>query len=139
VAATRAALVATGLPWIIENVPGAPLRDPIVLCGSMFGLAADCRDGARRELRRHSLFECLPRLTAPPHPRHTRRDEPVGVYGHGGGGKWRARGGYMAVQSEAEAALGVTGMTMHGLAQAIPPAYTEHLGSQLAARIGVSA
>jgi DNA (cytosine-5)-methyltransferase 1 len=135
VAATRAALLASGLPWIMENVPGAPLRDPIILCGSMFGLAAECRDGRRRPLRRHRLFETLPRLAGLPACRHRRDDEPVGVYGNGGGGKWRTRGGYMAVKAEAEAALDVRGMTTHGLAQAIPPAYTAYLGAQLGARI----
>jgi DNA (cytosine-5)-methyltransferase 1 len=132
IAETRAALVAAGLPWVIENVPNAPLLDPVVLCGGMFALAADCRDGVRRPLRRHRLFETSFELAQPPHPAHRRMDEPVGVYGHGGGGAWRRRGGYMAVQAEAVQAIGAPWMTMHGLAQAVPPAYTEHIGRQLA-------
>lgn len=44
---TREALIQTGLPYVIENVPGAPLLDPILLCGSMFDL----------DVRRHRLFE----------------------------------------------------------------------------------
>ena len=44
---TREALIATGKPYIIENVPGSPLINPLVLCGTMFGLA----------LIRHRLFE----------------------------------------------------------------------------------
>ncbi len=43
----REALNATGLPWVIENVPGAPLRDPVTLCMYMFG----------RETYRHRWFE----------------------------------------------------------------------------------
>jgi DNA (cytosine-5)-methyltransferase 1 len=50
---TRAALIATGKPYVIENVPGAPLIDAITLCGTMFGLRTEC--GA--ELRRHRRFE----------------------------------------------------------------------------------
>lgn len=50
---TRALLRETGLPYVIENVPGAPLLSPVMLCGTMFGLRTDC--GA--ELRRHRLFE----------------------------------------------------------------------------------
>jgi DNA (cytosine-5)-methyltransferase 1 len=54
---TRRKLVASGIPWCIENVPGAPLGKSgnlITLCGSMFGLMT--ADG-RAELRRHRLFE----------------------------------------------------------------------------------
>ena len=51
----RAALQATGKPYVIENVERARsvMRDPLLLCGSMFGLQTDC--GA--QLRRHRLFE----------------------------------------------------------------------------------
>jgi DNA (cytosine-5)-methyltransferase 1 len=47
VAPVRELLRATGLPYVIENVPGAPLDTPILLCGSMFDLG----------VRRHRLFE----------------------------------------------------------------------------------
>jgi DNA (cytosine-5)-methyltransferase 1 len=56
--ATRAALIKTGKPYVIENVPGAPLINPIILCGTMFGLETSC--GA--QLRRHRLFETNWRL-----------------------------------------------------------------------------
>ena len=52
---TRELLIATGLPYVIENVPGAPLVDPVTLCGSMFGLA----------VRRHRLFESNVALMVP--------------------------------------------------------------------------
>jgi hypothetical protein len=48
VIATRNAFELIGKPWVIENVPGAPLRDPVMLCGVMF-------DGLR--VYRHRLFE----------------------------------------------------------------------------------
>ena len=58
--AVRERLQAAGVPWIIENVPGAPLRDPITLCGAMFGLRS----------YRHRLFESSVQLAPPPHPKH---------------------------------------------------------------------
>jgi hypothetical protein len=44
--AVRARLAAAGVPYVIENVVGAPLRVPVMLCGSMFGL----------DVQRHRLF-----------------------------------------------------------------------------------
>jgi DNA (cytosine-5)-methyltransferase 1 len=78
---TREALKATGLPYVIENVPGAPLINPVMLCGTMFGLETDC--GA--QLRRHRLFEtnwlliCL--LSCGHHPRS--RGRSISVTGTG--------------------------------------------------------
>src|SRR5438046_3304423 len=75
----RPLLEATGLPWIIENVPGAPLRADVMLCGSMFGLA----------VRRHRAFETSWRafdlLTPCDHSTPA-----IGVYGHprGANAKW---------------------------------------------------
>jgi len=55
---TRAALQRVGLPWVIENVPGSPLIDPVELCGAMFGL----------RVYRHRLFEASFPVTVPEHP-----------------------------------------------------------------------
>jgi len=52
-APTRDLLIASGKPYIIEGVEGAPLLNALTLCGTMFNLRTDC--GA--ELRRHRLFE----------------------------------------------------------------------------------
>lgn len=60
VPATRTMLKASGVPYVIENVMGAPLIDPIVLCGSMFDLGVK---GA--QLRRHRQFEANFPLTPP--------------------------------------------------------------------------
>lgn len=60
IAVTRELLVASGKPWIIENVPQAPLIDPVTLCGPMFGL----------KLYRHRLFEASFRSAAPAEPPH---------------------------------------------------------------------
>ncbi|HYE38257.1 DNA cytosine methyltransferase [Methylocaldum sp.] len=132
---TRALLEATGLPWVIENVEGAAwaMRAPITLCGSMFGLGAQgCR------LQRHRLFESNVSLSAP-HCNHD--DAPViGVYGGharkraakaGGRGTrdvWE--GGHRAAASEA---LGIDWMTLAEMSEAIPPAFTRHIGKQLLA------
>lgn len=136
---TRLLLRATRLPYIIENVPQAPLLDPVVLCGSMFGLGARDDDGNFRQLRRHRLFESnLPLEDGGP-CRHT--GQAVGVYGHG---RWdnstsKHRGGYQGNVRECREAMGIEWGTRDGIAQAIPPAYAEFLGRQLLRHITVAA
>lgn len=124
---TRVALEATGLPYIIENVMGATLRDPLVLCGSMFGLGS-----GGRVLRRHRKFESNVELTAPG-PDACRGRKVGGVYGTGGGGQMTR--GYKFHPGEAREAMGIDWMSKAGLSQAIPPAYTEYLGKQLLAHV----
>ena len=137
---TRLALEATGLPYIIENVPGAPLLDPVLLCGSMFGLKAPDDDGKLLALRRHRLFESNVWLMGAGGCAHDAT--PVG--GSYGGGRHRRpadrdrsrRGGYTPAVHVRAALLGIDWpMNQHELAQAIPPAYTEFLGDQLMATI----
>lgn len=128
---TRVILTAAGRPYVIENVPRAPLAEPITLCGTMFGLGAVCADGWR-SLRRHRIFECQGFDPVPPRP-CDHSGPVVSVYGHGGGATPR---GYAAYRDEAVAALGVPWMTRVGAAQAIPPAYTEWLGTQLLEALG---
>lgn len=135
IAQTRELLEATGLPWVIENVEMAAeeMRNPITLCGTMFGLEAQGHD-----LQRHRLFETSFRV-APLACCHTERPV-IGVYGgharnrsskHGGRGtKDTWDGGHKAAASEA---LGIDWMNLAELSEAIPPAYTEHLGWQLRA------
>jgi DNA (cytosine-5)-methyltransferase 1 len=133
--ATRSALVSLGRPFVVENVPGAPMRPgSLMLCGSMFGLGADCSDGRRRQLRRHRLFDSS--LWLWPSGPCMHRGQPVGVYGHGGAWKRGESRGYKGNAEERRAALDVPWMSSHGSAQAIPPAYTEHIGSQLLAEVG---
>ncbi len=125
----RTRLERSGLPWVIENVAGAPLRNAVMLCGSSFGL----------DVRRHRYFESNVPLTAPPcdhswqTPRfppatnrtNLRRTVEVGV--------WRIP---LEVQQRA---MGIDWMPLRSLSEAIPPAYTEHIGRQLLAVIGVAA
>ena len=75
---TRAVLQASGLPWVMENVPRSPLLDPLILCGSMFGLGAQVDDN-RMQLRRHRLFESTEALTPPGKCQHS--GQAIGVYG----------------------------------------------------------
>lgn len=118
--ATRAALIATGKHFVIENVPGAPIYPSFTLCGSMFGLG----------VRRHRHFEVPSAFAlAPATCDHSR---PItGVYGnpHGKRGAWRG----MLPSDEAtwSRELGIDWMTVRELSQAIPPAYTEFIGKQL--------
>lgn len=129
---TRRRLMASGLPWVIENVEGSPLNNPLVLCGTMFGL----------HVYRHRLFESgellmMPRAAC----RHSRRmpADFVSVYGNTcytprEPGKWGGRGKREHRSlSVARAAMGIDWMDFEGLSQAIPPAYTEWIGRQLMA------
>lgn len=121
--------------YVVENVPGADMPDPVMLCGSMFGLFAACDDGQTRQLRRHRLFHSNAPITAPSGCQH--RGQPVGVYGTGGGGQMTR--GYKAKPAEARQALGIDWMDRRGLSQAIPPAYTQFIGEQLIAHLAVAA
>lgn len=117
----RAMLQDSGRPYVIENVPGAPLVAPLVLCGSMFGLA----------VRRHRLFEAPSVFALVTTCDHSR---PItGVYGnaHGKRGAWR---GMLASDAATwGTAMGIDWMTPRELTQSIPPAYTEFIGRQLLA------
>lgn len=144
-APTRAALVQLGSPYVIENVEGAPLIDPLTLCGSEFGLRANDVDGIPLVMRRHRLFESNIWLmgaggcfhdqtlvggsyTGNHHRKPGHRDNPA------------RRGGYTPALSVRAALLGIDWkMTEHELAQSIPPAYTEFIGLQLLEQLAVSA
>ena len=132
--ATRGLLRELGLPYVIENVVGAPM-DGMVLCGSALGLGAECDDGRRRQLRRHRVFETNVPMLSPGCACDARQK--VGVYGHGGGR--RMARGYTARLAEGAAAMGIDWMNHVELSQAIPPVYTELIGEQLIAALAVSA
>ena len=120
----RKRLLENDKPFIIENVPGAPLKDPLMLCGTMFlGL----------KVYRHRHFECYPFTIEPPgkcnHSHrmgksrgeyHTLDKSPfITCVGH----NFQAKSGRIAMQ--------IDWMTRDELSQAIPPAYTEFIGKQL--------
>jgi len=115
----REALIASGKPYIIENVPQSPLINPIQLCGSSFGL----------KVRRHRLFESNMSLVGST-CNHTTR--PVGVYGSLN--DEIPRGGKTAETiDQACEAMGIDWAIWTELVEAIPPAYTHYLGEQIAA------
>jgi len=140
-APVRQALVEWGGVWVIENVPGVPMPDYLLLCGSMFDLRATDRDGTPLILRRHRLFESNAFLMAPGPCRHD-GTQVGGVYGGGSTDHRHAkeirRGGYTPLVSVARELMGIDWMTQQQLTQAIPPAYTEFIGQQLIAAMAVA-
>jgi DNA (cytosine-5)-methyltransferase 1 len=128
------------LPWVVENVVGAPLpqqatldgRHGVTLCGASFGLGASGMD-----LPRHRLFECSFPVHAPACSH--REGETMGVYGHGNNASHRERLGRNLTVAEMREAMGIDWMTREELSQAIPPAYTQFVGEQLLAAIGAAA
>lgn len=148
---TRKLLEQTGLPWIIENVPGSPTRHLVVLCGSMFGLGALSGDGKKaermwRQLRRHRNFEMSFPMMSPP---CQHEGEALGVYGGGPTGRYTfengarkdrygRRGGYQGTVAEKQSAMDIDWMNADQINQSIPPAYTEFIGTQLMAHLKAS-
>jgi DNA (cytosine-5)-methyltransferase 1 len=132
---TRDALLKVGRPYVLENVVGAPVENPLLLCGTMFGLRATDDDGTPLRLERHRLFESSIYLHAPSPCYHDKRVQVGGVYSGGSSSIERAKyvrhGGYAPVASVRRDLMGMEWATMHGLNQAIPPAYTEFIGLQL--------
>lgn len=134
---TREALQATGKPYIIENVVGAPLLDPLMLCGTEFGMTALDVDGVPLKVLRHRLFESNIPLTRRGECNHDPSILTASIYGAGGG--WTPehrdsptrRGGYVPHTDVCRELLGVDWTTKHELSQVVPPAFTEHLGKQL--------
>ena len=116
---TREALIASGRPYVIENVPGSPLINPIQMCGSSFGL----------KVRRHRLFESNLQLKGSI-CNHKEQGKPVGIYG-----SMRdeiPNGGHTAKSIEqAREAMGIDWMIWGELVEAIPPIYTKEIGTQI--------
>jgi DNA (cytosine-5)-methyltransferase 1 len=158
---TRNRLQATALPYVIENVPGAPLIEPVTICGSSLGL----------DVRRHRLFETNWPLMVPPcaHGWQTPRFQTqegdskakvrkrriasvVSVAGHGTEFKEVKPNHYLASVVHVfgndsgkggvelwKRAMEIDWMTREELAQAIPPAYTELIGHQLMSHLKAEA
>jgi DNA (cytosine-5)-methyltransferase 1 len=140
----RNLLLATGKPYIIENVSGARsfLINPILLCGTMFGLQT--KQG--NQLFRHRYFECSFGFWLVPSCQHNNgsaigvyggRQNParkkagvIGVYGHTGGSSSRAGTAQFDVNARREA-MGIDWMTNEELSEAIPPVYTQFFGTRL--------
>jgi len=124
--ATRTLLVKAGIPYIIENVPRAPLVIALMLCGSMFNL----QSSRGTTLRRHRVFE-TPwfsglTLTCKHEPGNT-----ITVTGNGTTSGNRKTLGRNVPTSEMREVMGIDWMNRDELSEAIPPAYTEWIGRQL--------
>ena len=132
---TRDALIMSGKPYVIENVPRSPLIEPLILCGTMFDLTAIDDDGTELHLRRHRHFESNVALIAPRRCRHPRGVQWAGSYGGARRDKIEARtirhGGYVPSFDVQQRLMGIDWMTERALYEAIPPAYTHWLGMQL--------
>lgn len=121
--ATRTLLQASGAPYAIENVVGAPLINPATLCGLAFGL----------NVKRHRLIETSFPLLAPPCPSHD-RDYFV-IFGH----EVRSRrtgnaAGRKNKIAEGRKAMGIDWMTRGELSESIPPAYSHFIATQFLAQ-----
>jgi len=119
VAPTRKLLIETGLHYVMENVPGAPLINPILLTGAFFGL----------KVRRNRLFESnieLPfELTQPNAKTNFRMGRPVKE------GEEITPVGHFSNIAYAKREMQIDWMNQAELTQAIPPAYTEYIGKHL--------
>ncbi|GAA2361021.1 hypothetical protein Cme02nite_38510 [Catellatospora methionotrophica] len=132
--ATIERLTTWGGPWVVENVEGADMPGALTLCGSEFGLTTKTRDGTVRLLKRHRRFVSNVFLMGAGGCLCARyRGRVIGVYGNGGGGEMTR--GYKGYPDESRDVMGMPWASQHGLSQAIPPAYTQHIGEQLLAHL----
>ncbi|PWK90302.1 DNA (cytosine-5)-methyltransferase 1 [Lentzea atacamensis] len=118
---TRALLIELGLPYVIENVEGAPLRKPITLCGTNFGLRT----------YRHRLFELGNGFEIAPLP-HAPHGQPTVKMGRPlvTGDFYHAVGNFSNVDY-VRRDMGMAWASREGIREAVPPAYTAHLGAAL--------
>lgn len=130
----RERLSQAGIPYVIENIPQAPLLNPVILCGSHFGLSTYWPEKQRLVcLKRHRGFETSFPLPSPGNHDHSLTALPV--FGHGpSGGNWKLRG--IGQARAAREVMGIDWMRRSELDEAIPPAYTEYVGKYLMTELG---
>lgn len=116
---TVKAIKSVGVPWVVENVPGAPLVGAVTLCGLSLGCG----------VKRHRLFLSSMPLMGTPCPK-SHAGEWFTVFG-GGAAKDKRDGRRRATATEAKRAMGIDWMTRRELSQSVPPAYTEYIGRQI--------
>ncbi len=126
IAQVRELLHDADIPFVIENVVGAPLIFPIEFCGAMF---------PPLRVYRHRLFESDVPLFAPAHPEHI---APLRKMGRAprDGEFMHVVGNFSGVKRAREA-MGIDWMTRDELREAIPPIYTEYIGRQLLTHIAI--
>ena len=116
---TRAELIKTGKPYIIENVPGSPLINPIELCGAMFGMRT----------YRHRLFESNFLIIPPAHPKHIAPNAKMGRPVKDG--EFIQYVGHFPGVKLVQEMTGLHWLGQKELAQSIPPQYTKFIGEQI--------
>jgi len=115
---TRELLIKIGKPYVIENVPGAPLINPTVLNGALFGM----------NIHRPRLFETsfeMPFILLPQNKKPIKMGRAVQD-----GDVLQPVGHFSGVEY-AQQQMDIDWMGQSDLAQAIPPAYTEFIGKKL--------
>jgi DNA (cytosine-5)-methyltransferase 1 len=120
--------------WVLENVPTSPLNG-VTYCGQAFGLG----------VRRHRVFASPVLLLSPGCACSGREGAIRAYYGKPGALAWRApsnqiqkagrRELWRGNLAQAPADMGIDWMDWDGLREAIPPAYTQHIGEQLIAHL----
>jgi DNA (cytosine-5)-methyltransferase 1 len=118
----RSRFIKAGKPWVIENVPGAPMPASIMLCGLMFGV----------DMPRHRHFESNPLILQPPHPRHKKKAPKAGRPWPGEGWYIPSPTGHCSNVDLIRRCMGAEWMSGAGLSQAIPPVFTRYLAQQIA-------
>lgn len=116
-----------GLPYIIENVPGAPLEAPVMLCGTMFG----------KPYYRHRLFECSFPVTEPLHGQHYLKQVKMGRSA-GENEVLQAVGNFAGVDRAREE-FEMPWASRDGLRECVPPVFTEFIGTELMAHLETQA
>lgn len=121
-------LYGVGIPWVVENVPGAPGMDAaIVECGSAYGLG----------VRRHRLFLSNIWLQGSGCD-HKRQGRPWGVY-HVPNDQVPQGGRTARDAAHGREVMGVTrDLPWASLKEGFPPAYTQHIGEQLIHALAVT-
>lgn len=115
---TRRLLVAASKPYVMENVPEAPLRPDICLDGTMFDLGV---------IRKRVFETNIPNM--PKYPRPSKIDgsviegDYVTVAGKGGGVGGRSKRDW-------QQAMKIDWMLKNELRESIPPAYTEWIAQR---------
>lgn len=121
----------TDLPYVIENVPGSPLKPSLILCGTQFELK---NAEGTKALRRHRIFETNWRIRSPEKPcDHSL--PPIWAAGHNPNAAYVELYGPCTLQERREA-HGVDWMNRDELGESIPPAFTKFIGDQLITHIG---
>lgn len=109
---------ASGKPYCIENVPGAPLRNIIFLCGTMFDL----------KTYRHRIFEVNFPVQQPFHYPHKHPQAKMGRPVKDG--EFIQVVGHFSNVPLAREAMGIDWLGQNELREAIPPAYSKYIAEQ---------